>query len=86
MLNTIVLFESYEIKIFKNKIIYRAAYRLAKFSFLNKRNTKHNLTIPKLFSQKVHAHPLKLALQQEDVKWTYKMLDDYSNAFANYFR
>jgi len=63
-----------------------AAYRLAKFSFLNKRNTKHNLTIPKLFSQKVHAHPLKLALQQEDVKWTYKMLDDYSNAFANYFR
>nr|CAB3266199.1 long-chain fatty acid transport protein 4 [Phallusia mammillata] len=59
---------------------------LLTFKILQQRNTKHNRTIPKVFEETMRNHPKKIALQWEDVTWTYQDLFEHSNCIANYFR
>ncbi|KAL8164146.1 UNVERIFIED_CONTAM: hypothetical protein K2H54_046718 [Gekko kuhli] len=51
------------------------------------RHRKANSNVPKIFRDVVRRHPEKVALIYEatDDKWTFRRLDEYSNAVANFF-
>ncbi|XP_065432298.1 long-chain fatty acid transport protein 1 isoform X7 [Chrysemys picta bellii] len=61
-------------------VLIRVKYELRKHQ-----RTKN--TIPKIFHDVVCRHPDKVALIYEasDEKWTFRQLDEYSNAVANFF-
>lgn len=48
---------------------------------------KANSNVPKIFRDVVRRHPEKVALIYEatDDKWTFRRLDEFSNAVANFF-
>ncbi|XP_041033215.1 long-chain fatty acid transport protein 1a isoform X2 [Carcharodon carcharias] len=50
------------------------------------KHQREDSTIPKIFHQTVQRHPEKVALIYEgvDQKWTFRELDEYSNAVANF--
>lgn len=52
-----------------------------------RRHQKAKSTIPKIFQDVVRRHPDKVALIYEATgeQWTFRRLDEYSNAVANYF-
>ncbi|GCB83236.1 hypothetical protein scyTo_0023655, partial [Scyliorhinus torazame] len=52
------------------------------------RNQREDNTIPKIFQETVQRHPDKVALIYEgvDQKWTFRELDEYSNAVGNFLR
>lgn len=56
-----------------------------KYKLYYHRKTKSN--IPKIFQDVVRRHPDKVALIYEatDDRWTFRHLDEYSNAVANFF-
>lgn len=51
------------------------------------RHRKANRNVPKIFREIVRRHPEKAALIYEatDDKWTFRRLDEFSNAVANFF-
>ncbi|NXT54733.1 S27A1 protein, partial [Pluvianellus socialis] len=61
-------------------VLLRVKYKL-------RRHQKAKSTIPKMFQEVVHRHPDKVALIYEATgeQWTFRRLDEYSNAVANYF-
>lgn len=61
-------------------VLLRVKYKL-------RRHQKNNTTIPKMFQDVVRRHPDKVALIYEATgeKWTFRWLDEYSNAVANFF-
>ncbi|NXD88781.1 S27A1 protein, partial [Halcyon senegalensis] len=61
-------------------VLLRVKYQL-------RRHQKAKSTIPKLFQAVVRRHPEKPALIYEGTGelWTFRRLDDYSNAVANFF-
>ncbi|NXG74344.1 S27A1 protein, partial [Baryphthengus martii] len=61
-------------------VLLRVKYKL-------RRHQKAQTTIPKLFQAVVRRHPEKTALIYEGTGdlWTFRRLDDYSNAVANFF-
>ncbi|KAK4885886.1 hypothetical protein RN001_002157 [Aquatica leii] len=46
---------------------------------------KHNLTVHKEFSKTVETYPDKIAIIFEEERWTFTMMNDYSNKIGNYF-
>lgn len=62
-----------------------ALSKLIKFKIEARRNLRENRTIPIIFEDVVKKHPTKIALQWEDVKWTFTELNEYSNAIGNFF-
>lgn len=61
-------------------MLLRVKYELRK-------HQRAKTTVPKIFQDVVRRHPDKVALVYEatDEKWTFKRLDEYSNAVANFF-
>ncbi|NXV37924.1 S27A1 protein, partial [Rissa tridactyla] len=61
-------------------VLLRVKYKL-------QRHQKAKSTIPKMFQDVVRRHPDKVALIYEATgeQWTFRRLDEYSNAVANYF-
>lgn len=61
-------------------MLLRVKYKLRK-------HQKAKSTIPKIFQDVVRRHPDKVALIYEATgeQWTFRSLDEYSNAVANYF-
>uniref|UniRef100_A0A8C4UNX6 Arachidonate--CoA ligase n=1 Tax=Falco tinnunculus TaxID=100819 RepID=A0A8C4UNX6_FALTI len=61
-------------------VLLRVKYKL-------RRHQKAKSTIPKMFQAVVRRHPDKVALIYEATgeQWTFRRLDEYSNAVANYF-
>lgn len=61
-------------------VLLRVKYKLRK-------HQKANSTIPKIFQDVVRRHPDKVALIYEATgeHWTFRRLDEYSNAVANLF-
>lgn len=49
------------------------------------RFVKDRMSIPTMFRKYVRLHPNKPCFVYEDTVWTYKQVDDYSNAIANMF-
>ncbi|XP_078502770.1 long-chain fatty acid transport protein 4 [Lissotriton helveticus] len=75
------------------RIVYRTLgrdLRAARTLLTVKMSVNHHVrernTIPKIFSQCVQKHPDKPALvfQGTDTIWTFRQLDEFSNAVANY--
>lgn len=64
----------------------RGLYLLITLKYKIKRLTKANANLPSLFAQTVARHPNKAAFLYEDRVWTFRDVDEYSNAVANYFR
>ncbi|KAJ6652983.1 hypothetical protein lerEdw1_010252 [Lerista edwardsae] len=76
------------------RIIFKTALRdllglsvliQVKYELYHHRKAKSN--VPKIFQNVVQRHPDKVALIYEatDDKWTFRHLDEYSNAVANFF-
>uniref|UniRef100_F7B684 Very long-chain fatty acid transport protein n=1 Tax=Ciona intestinalis TaxID=7719 RepID=F7B684_CIOIN len=63
----------------------KAAKALIQFKFLLNKNVKHNRTINRIFDDVMRRHPRKVAVQWEDVSWSFHDLYEYSNAVGNYF-
>ncbi|NXJ00306.1 S27A1 protein, partial [Psophia crepitans] len=61
-------------------VLLRVKYEL-------RRHQKAQSTVPKMFQAVVRRHPDKVALIYEATgeQWTFRRLDEYSNAVANYF-
>lgn len=64
----------------------RALKALLHFKVLQSKNVKHQRTIPIIFEEVMRLNPRKVAIQWENVSWTFYELYEYSNAIANYFR
>ncbi|NXC40466.1 S27A1 protein, partial [Penelope pileata] len=66
--------------LFGLSVLLRVKYKL-------RRHQKAKNTVPKIFQDVVRRHPDKVALIYETTgeKWTFRGLDEYSNAVANYF-
>ncbi|XP_005992174.1 long-chain fatty acid transport protein 4 [Latimeria chalumnae] len=64
----------------------RTAMVLLKVKLNVKRHLKENNTVPKIFGQLVQRHPDKTALIFEgtDARWSFRQLDEFSNAVANF--
>ncbi|NXP06543.1 S27A1 protein, partial [Thinocorus orbignyianus] len=62
-------------------VLLRVKYQL-------RRHQKARSTVPKMFQAVVTRHPEKVALIYEasGEQWTFRRLDEYSNAVANYFQ
>ncbi|KAM9326894.1 long-chain fatty acid transport protein 4 [Gastrophryne carolinensis] len=62
------------------------AFTLLRVTLAVKRHLRDKNTVPNIFKQCVKRHPNKTALIFEGtgVSWTYKELDEYSNAVANF--
>lgn len=60
-------------------------YCLVKFRLFMRRNIRRNRTVPIIFEDIVTQYPRKVALQWENVSWTFHELDQYSNSVANFF-
>uniref|UniRef100_A0A8C3JDW9 Very long-chain fatty acid transport protein n=1 Tax=Calidris pygmaea TaxID=425635 RepID=A0A8C3JDW9_9CHAR len=76
------------------RLIYRTAPRdlfglsvLLRVKYKLRRHQKAKSTVPKMFQEVVRRHPDKVALVYEasGEQWTFRRLDEYSNAVANYF-
>ncbi|XP_015275504.1 PREDICTED: long-chain fatty acid transport protein 1-like, partial [Gekko japonicus] len=76
------------------RIIFKTALRdllglsvLIQVKYELYRHRKANSNVPKIFRDVVRRHPEKAALIYEatDDKWTYRRLDEFSNAVANFF-
>ncbi|CAK8685496.1 unnamed protein product [Clavelina lepadiformis] len=63
----------------------RALKALLHFKILQSKNVKHSRTIPCIFEGVMRQHPQKIALQWEDVSWTFLDLHEFSNSIGNYF-
>ncbi|NWV01981.1 S27A1 protein, partial [Upupa epops] len=61
---------------------------LLRVKFQLRRHHKARSTVPKIFQDVVRRHPDKVALiyQATGERWTFRRLDEYSNAVANYFQ
>uniref|UniRef100_A0A8D0FEX0 Arachidonate--CoA ligase n=1 Tax=Strix occidentalis caurina TaxID=311401 RepID=A0A8D0FEX0_STROC len=66
--------------LFGLSVLLRVKYKL-------RSHQKAKSTIPKMFQAVVRRHPDKVALIYEATgeQWTFRQLDEYSNAVANYF-
>uniref|UniRef100_A0A674ID88 long-chain-fatty-acid--CoA ligase n=1 Tax=Terrapene triunguis TaxID=2587831 RepID=A0A674ID88_9SAUR len=75
-----IIFKTALRDLFGLSVLIRVKYELRKHQ-----RTKN--TIPKIFHDVVCRHPDKVALIYEanDEKWTFRQLDEYSNAVANFF-
>ncbi|XP_039370466.1 long-chain fatty acid transport protein 1 isoform X6 [Mauremys reevesii] len=75
-----IIFKTALRDLFGLSVLIRVKYELRKHQ-----RTKN--TIPKIFHDVVRRHPDKVALIYEanDEKWTFRQLDEYSNAVANFF-
>ncbi|XP_025944544.1 long-chain fatty acid transport protein 1 isoform X3 [Apteryx rowi] len=75
-----VVFKTALRDLFGLSVLLRVKYKL-------RRHQKAKNTIPKMFQDVVCRHPDKVALIYEATgeKWTFRWLDEYSNAVANYF-
>ncbi|XP_053907849.1 long-chain fatty acid transport protein 1 isoform X1 [Cuculus canorus] len=76
------------------RLLYRTAPRdvfglsvLLRVKYELRRHQKAKSTIPKMFQDVVQRHPDKVALIYEATgeQWTFRRLDEYSNAVANFF-
>nr|XP_039273171.1 long-chain fatty acid transport protein 4-like [Styela clava] len=62
-----------------------ALFCLVRFKLYMARNIRRNRTVPVIFQDLARQHPMKVALQWENVKWTFSDLEEYSNAIAHHF-
>ncbi|XP_054859660.1 long-chain fatty acid transport protein 1 [Eublepharis macularius] len=76
------------------RIIFKTALRdllglsvLIQVKYELYRHQKSNSNVPKIFQSVVRRHPDKVAMIYEatDDKWTFRRLDEFSNAVANFF-
>nr|XP_048688012.1 long-chain fatty acid transport protein 1 isoform X2 [Caretta caretta]XP_048688014.1 long-chain fatty acid transport protein 1 isoform X2 [Caretta caretta] len=76
------------------RIIFKTALRdlfglsvLIRVKYELRKHQRAKNTIPKIFHDVVRRHPDKVALiyESNDEKWTFRQLDEYSNAVANFF-
>ena len=58
---------------------------IIQLGFSLKKAERHNLTVPKMFTQTVKRCPNKVMFHFEDTKSTFQQIEDYSNQVANYF-
>uniref|UniRef100_H2ZMB7 long-chain-fatty-acid--CoA ligase n=2 Tax=Ciona savignyi TaxID=51511 RepID=H2ZMB7_CIOSA len=63
----------------------KGAWALIKFKIVLSKNVKHHRTIGRIFDDVMRCHPKKVAVQWEDVAWTFHDLYEYANAVGNYF-
>uniref|UniRef100_A0A8D0GJL6 Long-chain-fatty-acid--CoA ligase n=1 Tax=Sphenodon punctatus TaxID=8508 RepID=A0A8D0GJL6_SPHPU len=77
------------------RLIFKTALRdlfglsvLIRVKFKLQQHQRAKSTIPKIFQGVVRRHPDKVALIYEatDERWTFRRLDEYSNAVANFFQ
>ncbi|XP_042658809.1 long-chain fatty acid transport protein 1 isoform X2 [Tyto alba] len=75
-----LLFRTAPRDLFGLLVLLRVKYNL-------RRHQKAKSTVPKMFQDVVRRHPEKVALIYEATgeQWTFRRLDEYSNAVANYF-
>lgn len=63
-----------------------ALYNLIKLRFKLRKYTRNHETIASLFKKIVDRHPEKIAFRIEDKIWTFRQVDEHSNAVAHYFQ
>ncbi|KDQ86778.1 hypothetical protein L798_06497 [Zootermopsis nevadensis] len=61
-------------------------YRFTKLNMLLWWWEKHNMTIPKVFSELVKKHPDKVAFYFNKQQWTFAKVEELSNSVAHYFK
>lgn len=61
-------------------------YNLIKLRFKLRKYTRNHETIASLFKKIVDRHPEKIAFRIEDKIWTFRQVDEHSNAVAHYFQ
>ena len=64
----------------------KAGICLLRFHITQRKNIKHNRTIPVIFDDVMQSHPKKIAIQWKDVSWSFTDLYEYSNAVGNHFQ
>lgn len=64
----------------------KAGICLVRFHLAQRKNIKHNRTIPVIFDDVMQSHPKKTAIQWNNVSWSYTDLYEYSNAIGNHFQ
>ncbi|XP_054711773.1 long-chain fatty acid transport protein 1-like isoform X2 [Uloborus diversus] len=63
----------------------KGLYRLTKMRLFIRKCRKHNRTVGQVFQNLVRKHPDKMCLRNEDRKWTFQEVENYSNQVANCF-
>merc|ERR1712142_139704 len=63
-----------------------ALYTLIKLRVNLRRYSRNHDNIASLFKKIVDRHPEKIAFRIEDKIWTFRQVDEHSNAVAHYFQ
>ncbi len=63
----------------------RAAGMMVRLVLLVKRAEWSNLSVSRMFDKSVRRHPDKVMLRFEEERWTFRMVDEYSDKVANVF-